>query len=688
MKYSDKYKDTVKITSGGVEFDATKTISELYEKNEEFDNSILYTSSDFYNNMKLFPYFLLNKVITNIVDRTTRKIKELENTNIKLGVCFAYQGESTSNFVTIWGNLSQSQSIIGSNIRFIKNIDINKYLIYIRYNNISNTIENIVNDTAFLYQQHRDIEFYYYYYANNKYNRVYIAPCLAIYDNDKIYAVLNIRALLYECGYNFIYYNNLSQLREYPNSLLQFTNNENIAVNFAILPNGTELSNIDVPIGDNLNIYSDNNIVVDTGTYGSGSSTAFITYYKQKPMIEFLSGLGLYFTSYQMTATSYTTNLDTLIASGEIYLGEMIDGRTTGRFLHNTKDIYTAENYDINSENEKYNPTGDAEKDNIENMLDFSYFNYGIGGFNRYYIMTKEELETLSNEITTSETIPEGLNVFENIVEVQAIPLELSDFTSFTVKENIKIGNWTTTTQANKLISEQTFNTLCSYKISRKYNDFRDFTPYSQYQLYLPMFGIIQLPDTVVNRTLIVKRNNNITQGVFQYLICLADDTGNIDIIDRITVKCTSSIEFSAENTAIKKISILQNQLSTVNSVVSGISSIASQNVFGVANSITNIANSIISTDVAKNQNYITHNSTNTSIASLHDVDSIYLVINYSTFINDANHGHTKGFVYNKSDTLGSHSGYCVCNNVDIKINATDTENEMIKNILEFGFYI
>lgn len=365
------------------------------------------------------------------------------------------------------------------------------------------------------------------------------------------------------------------------------------------------------------------------------------------------------------------------------------NGKTNGTFLlYDDWKISNSSNNNSFENTSNINTTPGERKDKITSMIDFSYFNYSVGGFNRYYRVSKEILESLSTEIETSTTIPDGYNVFDNIISISQLVVDVSDYTTFTSKENIKIGKWVTTTQANKILSQKTMETICSYYISREFNDFRDFAPFTTYQLYLPCYGVVTLPDTIVNHNIVIKRNSDITQNDFQYIICIADENNNIDIIDKINIEIGTNIEFTAENNAIKNINVLQNQLGTLNSFISGVGSVATKNAFGIASSITSIANNVISTDVAKNQNYLSHHGQNKSMCGLHDCDSIFLIKQISDSVVNADYGHEVGYIYNSTDTLLNHRGFCVCANVDLNIPCLKSEMDIIKQLLETGFII
>ena len=64
-----------------------------------------------------------------------------------------------------------------------------------------------------------------------------------------------------------------------------------------------------------------------------------------------------------------------------------------------------------------------------------------------------------------------------------------------------------------------------------------------------------------------------------------------------------------------------------------------------------------------------------------------YVIITQSHPKRPDNYAHTIGYPCYKTLTINDLSGYFVCENTDIKINATETEKSLIKNILESGCY-
>lgn len=347
----------------------------------------------------------------------------------------------------------------------------------------------------------------------------------------------------------------------------------------------------------------------------------------------------------------------------------------------NNSDTY---NKDLNSLPE-WKPTK-IETDTIENMIDNIIYNYSSSPFTKYYKVSKENLKALSTAITTNTPeIPSGLNVFDNIVSVCVFPFDVSSYSRNPVSDTIKIYNWNSSVNALRLDTQSTNQTISEFTIDRYYNDFRDFQPYTDYRIFLPLFGIYELPVDCVGRTVKITQNSDIINKSFSYIISVGSEN-NFAVIDKLKIVAGSECDFIAINKAIKDISILQNAMSAGNSVISGVSSVATGNVFGIASSITGVASSVVNIETAKNKSYTYHTSTNNSISDLIDVSSIYLITIRQHYENiDA---HTIGYIYNKRDKIANHSGYCLCSNVDIKGIMTSEEKKRIKDLLQNGFYI
>lgn len=328
------------------------------------------------------------------------------------------------------------------------------------------------------------------------------------------------------------------------------------------------------------------------------------------------------------------------------------------------------------------------EKDNIENM-ELSYLLIqNTTPFTNHYIVTERQLHDLSLAISTNTPeIPLGLNVFDNIVSLSCFPVDLTQrFRS--MSDTIKISSWNSNIDALKTTEQMCISQAFYYYVPRKYNDFRDYEPFSTYEIILPLFGAYKLPSFVPNHTIKIQLIFDLVSHELIYHISISDDTqNNYTLIDKIKCVCGTSISFKAENNALKLLESRKNEFASINSLVAFGSSLANKNVAGVISSSSSLIENTIDSIALNNKSRTQTISQNTSVASFSDVKKIYF---YSTHtICDTSNLKNDGYLYNKFTNLKNLTGKCKCSNVSINnISCTEQEKQLLKNALENYFII
>ena len=372
------------------------------------------------------------------------------------------------------------------------------------------------------------------------------------------------------------------------------------------------------------------------------------------------------------------------------YVSECVNNELTGKLLE-----YNVWKTSDNTNNNSYDntpvpvvPVAD-EKDNVTNM-ELSYLLVqNTAPFSRYYICTPQQLASLSVNIATSETIPEGLNVFDNIVFLQCYPVDLID-RFLTNNAEIIIANWPSGVNALRTTSQITVSPAYYIDIVRHYNDFRDFAPVSKYELYLPMFGMYQLPDYCVNCSVKIQILYDLISCEMIYHISVSDrQKQNYTLIDKVKCVLGTSISFKSENNSMKLLENRQNILNTINATTAFVSSLATKNVSGTISATTNLANSFTNDAIINNKSRTQTVGQNTSVACFNDVSSIYLYITRTETKIPDDFRKTIGYLFDSEDVIENHTGLCICDNVELNnINCTLSEKVLIKSILESYFSI
>lgn len=648
----------------GISVPLSDTFTNLFESDglTNFDESILLG----HNNHNLLQHLTLNTGGVVIpTDTGIEYKKDTPDNAICLGACLVYNINNVSGMYSVKDNKSTYQRTYGlddiGNCRFVltdNNFNYNDVFLYARYLYVNPDNGGTYLDTV----------------VNEDHKYITISP--TVYSKTNRTLLDNLKVMIF------------------------FKTNDNIIGSIVNVRFFT------ATVGDwEYRRYFSPNIFVSIGNFDSSklsgtnpdeNDVSFVRYrysvqgyirnfiyniIKSTQMVAMMNATGFYYITGDIPTTQ--TDFNNNVKIGYMDSDRNIDAYHTLTGINEINNSDTA-NKDLNNLPE-WKPAR-KDIDTIENMIDNVIYNYSASPFTKYYKVSKNNLKALSTAITTNTPeIPEGLNVFDNIVSVCAFPFDVSTYCRNPISDTIKIYNWDSLINALRIDTQATNQTLTAFQIDRYYNDFRDFPPYTDYRIFLPLYGVYELPRDCVGRTVKITQNSDIVNKAFNYIISVGGPD-NFAVIDKLKIVSGAECDFIAINKSIKDISILQNALSVGNSIISGVASVASGNVFGVASSITGVASSVVDINTTKNKSYTYHTSTNNSISDLLDVSSIYLITVRQRYIDID--PHTVGYIYNKRDKIANHSGYCLCSNVDINGNMTSEEKQQIKKYLENGFHI
>lgn len=310
----------------------------------------------------------------------------------------------------------------------------------------------------------------------------------------------------------------------------------------------------------------------------------------------------------------------------------------------------------------------DDNKDKDDDDDDTKVLSSGIGVLTSTFHMTKERITQLGQFLWGGSIFDEfsliNNNPIENIISCKAIPYAISGTT-----QEITLGNVKTGVNGEKISQNFSKQTIGTVAIAEHYHNFLDYAPYTNVIVYLPYIGFKELDASLVmGKTLkIVYTLDVITGGCLAQIyvgkIRLYEFTGNIGVDIPITASNRGQVEGAY-----------------ISAGVGVVSSVASGNATGVANSILGAATSQYHYSGTGNPNPSCVSSTNRTC---------YVVIDRPQYQTLKAFNHTRGRMCCLSKTIGSLNGYTVCDkNVDISgISATDEEKEEIVNILSSGFF-
>ena len=109
----------------------------------------------------------------------------------------------------------------------------------------------------------------------------------------------------------------------------------------------------------------------------------------------------------------------------------------------------------------------------------------------------------------------------------------------------------------------------------------------------------------------------------------------------------------------------------------------------GMTYSAINAGKSVVDMFSVNNGNYSVIKGESTPKVNFNNVPKCYIKISRPVIELPENYGRVNGFVVNKKLNLSNLNGYTICNNVDVNgLYCTENEKEMLKRIMDSGFYI
>lgn len=309
------------------------------------------------------------------------------------------------------------------------------------------------------------------------------------------------------------------------------------------------------------------------------------------------------------------------------------------------------------------------DKDDDENDNDTSDVSAGIGVLTTTFKMTKDRLQQLGRFLWGSNIFDNFSlicnNPIENIISCKSIPLSLDGST-----QKIILGNVDTGVNGDKVANNFTIQNIGSIKITEKYNNFLDYSPYTNVIIYLPYVGFKELDtNLVMNKTLSISYTVDIITGgclcqIKSAGVKLYEFNGNLGI----------DIPITASNRA-------QVEAGYISSGIGIASSVASGNIVGAVTSLINSAEAQYHYASTSSPNPMCVASTNRTC---------YIVIDRPTYQTLKSFNHTRGKKCYLTKTINTLRGYTICDeHIDLSgIRATESEKEELIRILSSGFFV
>ena len=403
-------------------------------------------------------------------------------------------------------------------------------------------------------------------------------------------------------------------------------------------------------------------------------------------LLNYMASFGCYFTFDLDTAQNAQTSYNA--TSDKLYLGVLDkNGFTTYNYIQGTQIAGYAREGGANN-NATWDGTHDLfENHDIKDSPDSNTYTdkidlvnpslTSIGCFATYWAMSQTEVNKLADDLfndTFIDTISNSItfyggNPIDAIMSLRLYPFNISELGINASTANVKLFGKETTAIGNILSTNYSgiinFGT-CT--LAERYGNFLDYNPYTKAQLYIPYCKTVDIDISIcIKKTINVKVIVDVTTGeccavVYADNIPIAYSNGKIGIDIPLTGSSTAGIGSSI-------LSAIPNFYSPTSAALS---------------SAMSITNGVLSSD-----NKIIKQGNSSVATGLWQPKNCYFLIKRPQPAVPENYGHTIGYLTNTKKRIGSCTGYTICNNVDVNgLYCTENEKEMLKGIMESGFYI
>lgn len=404
----------------------------------------------------------------------------------------------------------------------------------------------------------------------------------------------------------------------------------------------------------------------------------------------YIASLGLFFNTKDLSELNTDlSDLDNL--PDYVHMPEVTpNGFTTGNYFSG-REIGKS-----SSPNKNWNSTTDStikvdadrsDGNNVED-LQFAQLNGSANNFIKSYILSYGELNSLAenfNNDNFENPIPVGANPFANIISLKQYPFDISlPLVSMWRTEGIILDKWNTGVAGKRLVSQNMLRQIGSYKIEKKYNSFLDYEPFTTAEIYVPMCGRANLPlNYIMGKTIIVYFASDLENGGCKAIVKCDE------ISAELSGTFSEDVSLTAENAGIRRLEMAYAGSGFLASAVGAVASVGTGDSTGISYSSINGVKSLIDFASVNNGNYSVIKGESTPKVNFNNVSKCYIKISRPIIELPENYGRVNGFVVNKKLNLSNLNGYTVCCNVDVnELYCTENEKEMLKGIMESGFYI
>lgn len=375
------------------------------------------------------------------------------------------------------------------------------------------------------------------------------------------------------------------------------------------------------------------------------------------------------------------------------------NGYTTGRFIPVSElpasDFANKEW--VTSENSIYDRDYIPDKPIDDNItpIHTRYLNE-LTGFIKYYKMTNTDLDRFLDACESAGNALTGFEYMPYIVSIMQYPFNVSDYVATGIsKEHIQINGVTLdgdyeghTGFEGKGYKLESFTVpkklIGSTTVSRLYNNFLDYAPYTNIEIYIPLCGYVTLPSECMGKTIDVYLINDIISGsckgvVYCEGIPVSEKNGTLG----------QSVTITGTETGIKRQALLNNAIGLTSAGVGLIAGATTGNSVALASSGISAIGSVTQAMATANNSYTRTAGKTGTATDFFDSSNCYIKITRPVVNLPSSYGHSIGYISNKTTQLINSKGFTIVNNPDISgVSCDYAEGQEIKSLLNSGVII
>lgn len=343
-------------------------------------------------------------------------------------------------------------------------------------------------------------------------------------------------------------------------------------------------------------------------------------------------------------------------------------------------------------------PVPDNHNDPIDNPSAPSVSPLAAG--NRIFAMNVSELEQTFNFLWEGKN-KEFLGITLSEVDITRalttaffLPFDIANAdAAHTRSSNVTAAGYSSDIVSREILSGYTARAnIGEITVRHYYGSFLDYAPYTSINIYLPYIGYRQLdPSMIMGKTIGVDYGVELSQGACTAYIYFYDENGHKNIFTMfsgqmgIPVKITGTDDTNveqAQNTALFSIvkfvgaagcalaAPVTGGLSTVGTVALGMSAINDTIV------AENTDPAVVSAGSSGGEN------------NLYSPQGVYLIIQRPRTSTASNFVDVRGWATNYGGKVSDFTGFLACSSVMNNVPCTETERDMITELLKRGIYI